>query len=131
MSGYDGFIMSSKTMWASLGYDRVMADMAKTLAALQTEKLDIYYLHSPDMKEGLVDSLRAIHELHQAGSFVELGISNFTAWQVGPHVPPVARAARAPPSPPSSVLRIWCYHLRQRYHLRQQLPHDTRIDNMQ
>ena len=67
MSGYDGFIMSSKTMWASLGYDRVMADMAKTLAALQTEKLDIYYLHSPDAATGLEETLRAMDELHRAG----------------------------------------------------------------
>ena len=82
VAGYDGFVLGSKTMWAALGYDRVMADMQATLAALQTERLDIYYLHSPDTKSSLTPTLRAVHELHQAGKFVELGVSNFNSWQV-------------------------------------------------
>jgi aflatoxin B1 aldehyde reductase len=82
VAGYGGFVLASKTMWASLGYDQVMANMEATLAALQTEQLDIYYLHSPDPSESLTSTLRAVHELHQAGKFVELGVSNFTSWQV-------------------------------------------------
>jgi aflatoxin B1 aldehyde reductase len=82
VAGYDGFVLSSKTMWASLGYDKVMADMEATLAALQTDKLDIYYLHSPDPSAPLTPTLQAINELHEAGKFDELGVSNFSSWQV-------------------------------------------------
>ena len=82
LAGYDEFVLSSKTMWATLGYENVMADMAKTKAALQTDCLDIYYLHSPDPSTELTPTLRAINELHENGDFIELGISNFSSWQV-------------------------------------------------
>ena len=58
LAGYEDFVLSSKTMWATLGYDNVISDMAKTKAALQTDCLDIYYLHSPDPSTELTPTLR-------------------------------------------------------------------------
>ena len=80
-----GFILASKTHWAILGDERVREDMEKTRAALRLkegEKLPIYYLHSPDVSQPLLPTLQTVVEMYKEGLFTELGVSNFTAWQV-------------------------------------------------
>eukprot|EP01051_Picozoa_sp_SAG22_P016715 SAG22_NODE_2417_length_2597_cov_3.155324_1_plen_245_part_00 len=76
------FIVGSKVTWMKLGYERVQADLAASLAALKKQKLDVYYLHAPDQAASLVGTLRAVHEAHQAGLFSEFGVSNFRPWQL-------------------------------------------------
>ena len=74
--------LGSKVTWMKLGYDQVKTDLAASLKALGRPQLDIYYLHAPDHTASLLETLRAVHECHQAGLFRELGISNFRGWQL-------------------------------------------------
>jgi aflatoxin B1 aldehyde reductase len=60
----------------------VAQQVEASLAALRTDKLDILYLHWPDPNTDLEETLQTIDKIHQRGSFVEFGLSNFPAFQV-------------------------------------------------
>jgi aryl-alcohol dehydrogenase-like predicted oxidoreductase len=53
-----------------------------SLRRLQTDYLDIYYLHVPDYATPLEESLEAVGQLVQKGMVRQLGVSNYAAWQV-------------------------------------------------
>ncbi|RDW69223.1 hypothetical protein BP6252_08243 [Coleophoma cylindrospora] len=53
-----------------------------SLKELQSESVDLYYLHGPDRKTPYEDTLREINKLHQEGKFARFGLSNFPAWEV-------------------------------------------------
>ncbi|PYI06851.1 aflatoxin B1-aldehyde reductase GliO-like protein [Aspergillus sclerotiicarbonarius CBS 121057] len=53
-----------------------------SLNQLGTETVDIFYLHAPDRSVPFAETLEAVNELHKEGKFVELGLSNYTAFEV-------------------------------------------------
>ncbi|KAK5239589.1 hypothetical protein LTR16_011733, partial [Cryomyces antarcticus] len=53
-----------------------------SLAQLQTDCVDIFYLHAADRSVPFAETLRAVDALHRAGKFVQLGLSNFAAFEV-------------------------------------------------
>jgi len=53
-----------------------------SLEALQTEGVDLFYLHAPDADAEIEDTLRVVQECFEAGKFKRFGLSNFTAWEV-------------------------------------------------
>lgn len=54
----------------------------ESLRRLQTDYLDLYYLHWPDDRVPLEESLGAMDELVRAGKVRHVAASNFAAWQV-------------------------------------------------
>lgn len=66
----------------SLKADSVRAQLETSLKRLQCPRVDLFYLHAPDHITPVEETLRACHQLHQEGKFVELGLSNFAAWEV-------------------------------------------------
>ncbi|XP_040843939.1 aflatoxin B1 aldehyde reductase member 3-like [Ochotona curzoniae] len=62
--------------------DSVRYQLETSLKRLQCPRVDIFYLHMPDHNTPIEETLRACHELHKEGKFVELGVSNYPAWQV-------------------------------------------------
>lgn len=52
------------------------------LEQLGTDCVDIFYLHAPDRSRGFAEALEVCNEMHKEGKFVQLGISNFTAFEV-------------------------------------------------
>ena len=54
----------------------------ESLKRLQTDYLDLYYLHWPDYAVPLEESLEALQELVAAGKVRHVGVSNFASWQV-------------------------------------------------
>lgn len=53
-----------------------------SLKALDTPKLDIWFLYAPDRTIPLEESLAQVNLLHREGLFDRLGISNFMSWEV-------------------------------------------------
>ena len=45
------------------------------------------YLHAPDHKTPLTETLAAMDELHKEGKFTQLGLSNYSAWLVNEVIP--------------------------------------------
>ncbi|KAJ5204597.1 Aflatoxin B1 aldehyde reductase member 2 [Penicillium cinerascens] len=53
-----------------------------SLKELNTNQVDIFYLHAPDRSVPFSETLEAVNELHKEGKFVQLGLSNYTAFEV-------------------------------------------------
>ncbi|KAK5009048.1 hypothetical protein LTR28_002964 [Elasticomyces elasticus] len=62
--------------------DIVTENFEKSLKELGTDCVDIFYLHAADRSLPFTEPLAALDKLHKAGKFVQLGLSNFTAFEV-------------------------------------------------
>lgn len=60
----------------------ITMQLEESLRRLRLESVDVLYLHFPDPSTPIEETLKACAELHQAGKFKELGLSNFPAWMV-------------------------------------------------
>ena len=71
-----------------LSYSSVLEQLNRSLTSLSltpdasSPPLDIFYLHAPDPSTPVIDTLRAVQELHAQGKFSRFGLSNFSSWQV-------------------------------------------------
>ncbi|NKB63693.1 MAG: aldo/keto reductase [Gammaproteobacteria bacterium] len=61
---------------------RVKQQFCESLVRLNVDKVDLLYLHSPDICTPIIDTLEACYDLYQDGLFSRFGLSNFAAWQV-------------------------------------------------
>ncbi len=62
--------------------ESVRRQFDESLARLKSGRVDLLYLHAPDLDTPVARTLEACHELHAAGRFGEFGLSNYAAWQV-------------------------------------------------
>ncbi|XP_041835543.1 aflatoxin B1 aldehyde reductase member 3 [Melanotaenia boesemani] len=62
--------------------ESVRSQLETSLQRLQTDCVDLFYLHAPDHQNPIQDTLRACNELHKEGKFKELGLSNYASWEV-------------------------------------------------
>lgn len=58
------------------------ANLETSLKELQTNTVDIFYLHAPDRSVPFAETLEEVNKLHKEGKFVQLGLSNYTAFEV-------------------------------------------------
>jgi aryl-alcohol dehydrogenase-like predicted oxidoreductase len=61
---------------------RIREACEASLKRLDTEYIDLYYLHTFDAATPLEESLAALDDLVRAGKVLYVGVSNFRAWQV-------------------------------------------------
>jgi aryl-alcohol dehydrogenase-like predicted oxidoreductase len=66
-----------------------------SLSRLNTDYVDLFYLHQPDRTADIADTLTTVAELVKEGKIRALGVSNFSAWQIG-EINHVADAVGAP-----------------------------------
>lgn len=59
----------------------ILSAVEQSLQRLETDYIDIYYLHQPDYLTPLEESLSAMNSLVQQGKIRYIGISNYAAWQ--------------------------------------------------
>ena len=59
-----------------------MAAAEASLKRLQTDYIDLYFLHHPDRDTPYEESLQALDDLVRQGKVLYAGVSNFTAWEV-------------------------------------------------
>ncbi|KAG8859561.1 hypothetical protein FRB96_004445 [Tulasnella sp. 330] len=57
----------------------LLGTMTRSLKELETENVDIFYLHAADRTTPFYETLEAINEAHKQGKFKIFAISNFTA----------------------------------------------------
>lgn len=53
-----------------------------TLTRLNTDYLDIYYLHTPDYDTSIEETMDTMNGLVKAGKIRYIGVSNYAAWQI-------------------------------------------------
>ena len=61
---------------------RIMHSAEQSLRRLQTDYIDLYYIHRPDPNTPLGETLRALDDLLRQGKVRYIGCSNFAAWQI-------------------------------------------------
>jgi aryl-alcohol dehydrogenase-like predicted oxidoreductase len=83
------FVVASKVGLARQGKEaeglrqaRVVAACDESLARLGTDYLDIYYLHAPDHRTPIEDTLEGIATLHKSGKIRAWAVSNYASWQI-------------------------------------------------
>lgn len=66
------------------GHDaaNIRAKLEWNLKELGTDCVDIFYLHAADRNTPFAVTLEECNKLHKEGKFKELGLSNFTAYEV-------------------------------------------------
>jgi aflatoxin B1 aldehyde reductase len=62
--------------------DQLREHFETSLKELGTDTVDIFYLHAPDHSVPFEETLEAVNEMHKEGKFVQLGLSNYAAWEV-------------------------------------------------
>jgi len=67
-----------------LGLSRkhIMRDIEESLRRLQTDYIDLYYVHFPDYDTPIDESLRTLDNLVHQGKVRYIACSNFRAWQL-------------------------------------------------
>ena len=60
----------------------IMQAVEASLKRLNTDRIDLYFLHHFDSETPLEESLRALDDLIAQGKVLYAGVSNFAAWQV-------------------------------------------------
>ena len=53
-----------------------------SLAELKTDCVDIFYLHAADRSVPFAETLEEVDKMHKEGKFVQLGLSNFLAFEI-------------------------------------------------
>ena len=74
--------MGEKLNDRGLSRRNIVSAVEASLTRLQTDYIDLYYLHSPDHETRIEESLAAMSDLVRAGKIRYVGISNYAAWQV-------------------------------------------------
>jgi aryl-alcohol dehydrogenase-like predicted oxidoreductase len=67
---------------APLSRRSILREVEGSLRRLQTDYLDVYYLHTPDPNTPFEETLECLDELVRAGKVRHVGQSNFAAWQI-------------------------------------------------
>jgi aryl-alcohol dehydrogenase-like predicted oxidoreductase len=75
-------VMGDPPRYSGLSRKAIRAAIDESLKRLQTDYLDIYYLHQPDYDTPIDATLEAMHELYKEGKIRYPGTSNFAAWQI-------------------------------------------------
>jgi aryl-alcohol dehydrogenase-like predicted oxidoreductase len=60
----------------------VVRECDESLTRLGVDHIDLYYLHMPDRRTPIEETLAACQELVEAGKIRHLGMSNYAAWQL-------------------------------------------------
>jgi aryl-alcohol dehydrogenase-like predicted oxidoreductase len=68
-----------------------------SLRRLRADHLDVYYLHAPDRRTPVADTLAALDDAVRAGKVRRIGVSNYAAWQLADLIATAAAAGLARP----------------------------------
>ncbi len=60
----------------------IVAAVEASLKRLDTDYIDLYYMHAPDYETEIEESLATMTTLVQQGKIRYVGVSNFAAWQI-------------------------------------------------
>ncbi|MBN2627866.1 MAG: aldo/keto reductase [Spirochaetales bacterium] len=77
-----GFAMGDGGNRTGSSRRHIMGEIDESLRRLQTDRLDVYFIHNFDPLVDMEETLRALDDLVRAGKVVYTGVSNWAAWQI-------------------------------------------------
>nr|WP_221625660.1 aldo/keto reductase [Halobellus ruber] len=78
----DGVFLTSKVLPKHLDYESVIRSCEASLDRLGTDHLDLFLIHWPNPAISLRETLQAMAALHDRGLVRNVGVSNFSAYQL-------------------------------------------------
>jgi diketogulonate reductase-like aldo/keto reductase len=78
----DDIFLTSKVLPKHLDYESVIASCEASLEQLGVDSLDLYLIHWPNPAISLRETLQAMERLHDRGLVRNVGVSNFSAYQL-------------------------------------------------
>ncbi|XP_069596854.1 aflatoxin B1 aldehyde reductase member 2-like [Ranitomeya imitator] len=66
----------------TLRAESLRRQLETSLERMHLPSVQLFYLHAPDHQTPVEETLAACHQLHQEGKFKELGLSNYSSWEV-------------------------------------------------
>ena len=75
------FPMGADINASGLSRRRILSAVEASLKRLQTDHLDLYFLHNYDPKTAMEEPLRALDDLVRQGKILYPAVSNWAAWQ--------------------------------------------------
>lgn len=78
----DEFFLTSKVLPKHLNYEAVIRSCEASLERLGVDYLDLYLIHWPNPAISLRETLNAMATLHDRGKVRNIGVSNFTSYQL-------------------------------------------------
>ena len=78
----DDVFLTSKVLAKNLNYESVIESCETSLDRLGTDYLDLYLIHWPNPAISLRETLQAMAELRDRGLVRDVGVSNFSAYQL-------------------------------------------------
>ena len=78
----DDVFLTSKVLAKNLNYESVIDSCEASLDRLGVDYLDLYLIHWPNPAISLRETLRAMAELRERGLVRDVGVSNFSAYQL-------------------------------------------------
>jgi len=89
---------------AGLSRRNILSAAEKSLKRLDTDYIDIYYMHAPDYDTAIEESLEAMTALVKSGKVRYVGVSNYAAWQIADILAACDRHGFIPPVITQNVL---------------------------
>lgn len=74
--------MNREGSYGGLSQSAIRQGIDESLTRLGTDYLDIYYLHQPDYKTPIEETLETLESLRSEGKIRYSGTSNYSAWQL-------------------------------------------------
>jgi diketogulonate reductase-like aldo/keto reductase len=78
----DDLFLTSKVLPSNLHYESLLASLEASLDRLGVDALDLYLVHWLNPAISLRDTLRALERAHEQGLVRNIGVSNFSAYQL-------------------------------------------------
>jgi len=78
----DDLFLTSKVLPSHLHYESLLDALARSLERLGTEYLDLYLIHWPNPAISIRNTLRALERAHEQGLIRNVGVSNFSSYQL-------------------------------------------------
>lgn len=77
-----GYPMKGELTGIDLSESAILTELDQSLLRLNTDYLDLYYLHAPDYNTPLEETLATMNQLISRGKIRHYAVSNYAAWQL-------------------------------------------------
>jgi len=78
----DDLFLTSKVLPSNLHYESLLEALERSLDRLGVDALDLYLIHWPNPAISLRETLRALERAHEEGLVRNVGVSNFSVYQL-------------------------------------------------
>ena len=78
----DRVFLATKVSPRHFMYSKVLKSADQSLHLLNTDYIDLYQMHFPDVRTSIEETLRALDDVVRSGKARYIGCSNYAGWQV-------------------------------------------------